>query len=52
MRAAAITPGSGSLREAMRSVGGLRISLYNAISPEEVEKLVVYMKEFMADNKK
>lgn len=35
-----------------RSVGGLRISLYNAISPEEVEKLVVYMKEFMADNKK
>ena len=35
-----------------RSVGGLRISLYNAISPEEVQKLVIFMKEFMAANKK
>lgn len=34
-----------------RSVGGLRISLYNAIRPDEVEKLVVFMKEFMVTHK-
>lgn len=33
-----------------RSVGGLRISLYNAIKPEEVEKLVIFMREFMASH--
>ena len=30
-----------------RSVGGLRASLYNALSVSEVEKLVVFMQEFM-----
>lgn len=33
-----------------RSVGGLRISLYNAIAVEEVEKLVTFMKEFQKSN--
>lgn len=31
-----------------RSVGGLRVSLYNAIHQEEVEQLVEFMKEFQA----
>lgn len=29
-----------------RSVGGIRVSLYNAISVEEVQRLLVYMKAF------
>ena len=33
-----------------RSVGGLRISLYNAIKPEEVTRLVEFMEQFMASN--
>lgn len=34
-----------------RSVGGLRISLYNAVKPEEVKLLVTFMTEFMASHK-
>lgn len=34
-----------------RSVGGLRASLYNAITVEEVERLVAFMTMFMNDNK-
>lgn len=30
-----------------RSVGGIRVSLYNAITEEEVDKLVTFMEEFM-----
>jgi phosphoserine aminotransferase len=33
-----------------RSVGGMRASLYNAVSIESVEKLVEFMKEFQAKN--
>jgi phosphoserine aminotransferase len=33
-----------------RSVGGIRISLYNAIEPSHVEKLVDFMKQFARDN--
>jgi len=33
-----------------RSVGGLRISLYNAISIEEAQRLVSFMKEFQEQN--
>jgi phosphoserine aminotransferase len=29
-----------------RSVGGMRISLYNAVGPDSVEALVSYMREF------
>ncbi|KAL7283440.1 phosphoserine aminotransferase [Trametes coccinea BRFM310] len=32
-----------------RSVGGIRVSLYNAITEEEVDKLIAYMTEFMAE---
>ncbi|ETW85995.1 hypothetical protein HETIRDRAFT_44105 [Heterobasidion irregulare TC 32-1] len=31
-----------------RSVGGIRVSLYNAVTEEETDKLVSYMKEFIA----
>jgi len=31
-----------------RSVGGIRISLYNAITEEQTDKLVAYMREFLA----
>ncbi|KDQ60744.1 hypothetical protein JAAARDRAFT_151420 [Jaapia argillacea MUCL 33604] len=31
-----------------RSVGGIRVSLYNAITEEETDKLVEYIKEFVA----
>ena len=31
-----------------RSVGGLRISLYNAVSVAETEVLINFMKDFMA----
>ena len=34
-----------------RSVGGMRASIYNAISLEAVEKLVDFMKKFEAENK-
>ncbi|KAL5469381.1 hypothetical protein EMCRGX_G030632 [Ephydatia muelleri] len=34
-----------------RSVGGLRASLYNAVSVEEVKTLVEFMKDFMARNR-
>ncbi|TFK43009.1 phosphoserine aminotransferase [Crucibulum laeve] len=33
-----------------RSMGGVRVSLYNAITVEQTEKLVEYMKEFLAAN--
>jgi len=33
-----------------RSVGGIRISLYNAISEEDTDKVVSYMKDFVAQN--
>ncbi|KAJ3002923.1 hypothetical protein NUW54_g5584 [Trametes sanguinea] len=32
-----------------RSVGGIRVSLYNAVTEEEVDKLIAYMTEFMAE---
>lgn len=35
-----------------RSVGGIRASLYNAITVKEAESLVTYMKEFQAENSK
>lgn len=35
-----------------RSVGGMRASIYNAMPYEGVEKLVAFMKEFEAKNKK
>ncbi|XP_013385669.1 phosphoserine aminotransferase [Lingula anatina] len=35
-----------------RSVGGIRISLYNAVTVEETLHLVEFMKEFMAVNRK
>ena len=34
-----------------RSVGGIRISMYNAISPEDIKKLVAFMKEFYTKSK-
>lgn len=33
-----------------RTVGGMRASIYNAMSIEGVEKLVAFMKQFEADN--
>ena len=33
-----------------RSVGGIRVSMYNATPPEAIEDLVGFMKEFMAKN--
>ncbi|NQU04744.1 MAG: 3-phosphoserine/phosphohydroxythreonine transaminase [Calditrichaeota bacterium] len=33
-----------------RSVGGVRVSMYNATSPEAIKELVVFMKDFMATN--
>ena len=33
-----------------RSVGGMRASIYNAMSMEGVEKLVAFMKKFEAEN--
>ncbi|ESK96899.1 phosphoserine aminotransferase [Moniliophthora roreri MCA 2997] len=32
-----------------RSVGGIRVSLYNAITEDQTDKLVSYMKEFIAN---
>jgi phosphoserine aminotransferase len=37
---------------AFRSVGGIRASLYNAITVDETQQLVDYMKEFMDNEKK
>jgi len=34
-----------------RIVGGIRISLYNAISVEDTQKLVTFMQQFMKENK-
>ena len=34
-----------------RSVGGIRASLYNAMMPNEVERLTTFMKEFMEKRK-
>ncbi|KAI0647101.1 phosphoserine aminotransferase [Trametes meyenii] len=33
-----------------RSVGGIRVSLYNAITEQEVDKLVAYMSRFLEEN--
>lgn len=33
-----------------RSVGGIRISMYNAMEPENIDKLVEFMKKFKAEN--
>ncbi|KAI8998593.1 phosphoserine aminotransferase [Trametes punicea] len=35
-----------------RSVGGIRVSLYNAITEQEVDKLVAYMTQFIAEAKR
>lgn len=35
-----------------RSVGGVRASLYNAVTVEEVTALADYMTKFLAQNKK
>ncbi|KAK1232283.1 Phosphoserine transaminase [Marasmius sp. AFHP31] len=46
---------SGAEQEGMkslkghRSVGGIRVSLYNAITEEQTDKLVAYMKKFIAE---
>ena len=34
-----------------RSVGGLRISMYNAITVENIQVLIEFMKKFMETNK-
>jgi len=34
-----------------RSVGGVRISMYNATSPDDIKKFVAFMKEFYSKNK-
>lgn len=34
------------------TVGGIRASLYNAVTIEDTERLVKYMNEFLAKNKK
>lgn len=34
-----------------RSVGGIRVSMYNAVSPDDVRTLVGFMKEFAAKNR-
>ncbi|THU92185.1 phosphoserine aminotransferase [Dendrothele bispora CBS 962.96] len=33
-----------------RSVGGIRVSLYNAITEEQTDQLVAYMREFITEN--
>jgi len=33
-----------------RSVGGMRVSLYNAVSPEAAQALVGFMREFQRTN--
>jgi phosphoserine aminotransferase len=33
-----------------RSVGGIRISMYNAIGPEVIKELVRYMEDFVKQN--
>ncbi|KAI0636919.1 phosphoserine aminotransferase [Trametes polyzona] len=33
-----------------RSVGGIRVSLYNAVTEEDVDKVIAYMTQFMADH--
>ncbi len=33
-----------------RSVGGIRVSMYNAIPPEAIRELISFMKDFMAKN--
>lgn len=33
-----------------RSVGGIRVSMYNAISPEAIKELTGFMKDFMSKN--
>jgi len=33
-----------------RSVGGIRCSIYNAMEPASIEKLVAFMKDFAAKN--
>ncbi|KAI0748174.1 phosphoserine aminotransferase [Daedaleopsis nitida] len=35
-----------------RSVGGIRVSLYNAITDQEVDKLIAYMTQFMGEAEK
>ena len=37
--------------ELYRSVGGIRASNYNAVPPENVQKLVDYMREFAEQNR-
>jgi len=44
-----LAAGFGGLK-GHRSVGGVRVSMYNATSIEMIEKLVDFMKKFMADN--
>jgi len=34
-----------------RSVGGIRVSMYNAISPDDIAQFVAFMKDFYAKNK-
>ncbi|MEG0116110.1 MAG: 3-phosphoserine/phosphohydroxythreonine aminotransferase, partial [Hydrogenoanaerobacterium sp.] len=34
-----------------RSVGGMRASIYNAMPPEGIDKLVAFMAEFEKNNK-
>ncbi len=33
-----------------RSVGGMRVSLYNAVAPEAVQALTTFMREFQRTN--
>ncbi|KAI0341589.1 phosphoserine aminotransferase [Trametopsis cervina] len=35
-----------------RSVGGIRVSLYNAVTEDQVDKLVTYIQEFIAEETK
>ena len=44
-----LAAGFGGLK-GHRSVGGIRVSMYNALSVGEIEKLVAFMKKFASDN--
>ena len=38
---------NGCIRGCSRSVGGIRASLYNAVTIEDVQKLAAFMKNFL-----
>jgi phosphoserine aminotransferase len=44
-----LAAGFGGLK-GHRSVGGIRVSMYNAMEPEGIKQLVGFMKEFAQKN--